>query len=232
MPGTVVMSPGAKRKATMDKVMQGTRDGAGRAVDTVKGWSRKQQLIAGGGALAVILVLVLVFSLGGGGGQTPPPDALPAGGSQQDQSAVETQAYKGDSSVTVQVPKGWTRTAAGSYVDYVNPEDKNEKVRVLVESGSISPRKFADSTAPGTLKKSKNCAKPFEHLGTKDVDISGHAGAEFQYTCGAGDAERHGIWRMTTLHGKMYSFYMTTEESRFAASKKFYDKMAETYKLQ
>jgi serine/threonine protein kinase len=232
MPGTVVMSPGAKRKATMDKVIQGTRDGAGRVADTVKGWSRKQQLIAGGGALAVILVLVLVVSLGGGGGKTPPPDALAAGGAQQDQPAVATQAYKGDSGVAVQVPKGWTRAAGGTYVDYVNPDDKNEKVRVLVEPGSISPRKFADSTAPGTLKKSKNCAKPFEQLDTKDVDISGHAGAEFQYTCGTGDAKRHGIWRMTTLNGKMYSFYLTTEESRFAASKKYYDKMVETYKLQ
>ena len=232
MPGTVVMSPGAKRKATMDKAVRGARVTAGRAVDTVKGWSRKQQLIAGGGGLAVVLVLVLAFSLGGNGGETPPPDAQPASNAQQEQAAVATQAYKGDSSVSVQVPKDWTRAAGGSYVDYIDPNDKDTKVRVLIEKGSISPRRFADETAPGTLKKSKNCPKPFEHLGTKDVEISGNQAAEFQYTCGSGDAQRHGIWRMTTVNGKMYSFYLTTEESNFAAAKKYYDKMVSTFKLQ
>jgi serine/threonine protein kinase len=230
-PGTVVMSPGAKRKATMDKAMTGARDTAGRVADTVKGWTRKQQMIAGGGALALILVLVLVFSLGGGGGDTRPPDALPAGNSQQDQSAVETQAYKGNSGVSVQVPKGWTRAAGGSYVDYIDPNDKDTKVRVLVEDGSISPQKFTNTTAPTGLKNGKSCPKPFKHLGTTDVQMSGHAGAEFQYQCGTGDGERHGIWRMTTVNGKMYSFYLTTEEVNFSANKKYYDKMVETYKL-
>ena len=232
MPGTVVMSPGAKRKAMIDKAVTGTRDTATRMVGTVKGWPRKQQLIAGGGVLGVILVLVLVFSLTGGGGDPgTPPDALPAGGTQT-QTDVATQAYKGDSAISVQVPKDWTRTASGSYVDYTDPKDKLQKVRVLVEKGTIDPHRFAESTAPATLKKSKNCPKPFKHLGTTDVQISGNPGAQFEYTCGSGDTMRHGIWRMTTVNGKMYSFYLTTSDSQFAESKKYFDAMSSSFKLQ
>jgi hypothetical protein len=230
MPGTVVMSPSAKRKAMIDKTVGTAKSTADRLATTVKGWPRRQQLIAGGGALAVVIVLVLVFSLSGGPDKTTPPAARP-GGTQTANAGFETQDYKGDASVTVKVPKGWTRTAAGSYVDYIDPQDKLRKVRVLVEKGSIDPRRFADSTAPATLRKSKNCPKPFKQLGTVDAQVAGHAGAQFEYTCGSGDAMRHGIWRMTTVDGKMYSFFLTSKESEFTASKKYFDAMADSFKL-
>jgi serine/threonine protein kinase len=230
--GRIVMSPSAKRKAMVDKVVTGARDTTGRAVRTVQGWPRQKQLIAGGGALAVVLALILVISLTGGSGDPAPPPAAKPAGNGQSAPDFATQAYRGDDDVSVQVPKDWTRAASQSYVDYIDPDDKDQKVRVLVEKGTITPRRFADSTAPATLRRSKNCPKPFKHLGTTDVQISGNAGAQFEYTCGNGDEMRHGIWRMTTANGKMYSFYLTTPESDFAASKKYFDAMAASFKLK
>ena len=68
------------------------------------------------------------------------PSPLKAG-DQVVAAAFETQDYRGDKAVTVKVPKSWDRAATGNWVDYINPEDKSTKVRVLVEKGSIAPRK-------------------------------------------------------------------------------------------
>jgi serine/threonine protein kinase len=231
LPGTVVTSPAAKRRAMIDNTVATVRRTTDRAVTTVKGWPRNTQLAAGGGALAVVVLLVLVFSLTGDDDPGTPPDQPPTA-NQVVPASFATQDYRGDKAVTVKVPKAWERAATGNWVDYINPEDKSTKVRVLVEKGSIAPRKFADTTAPGTLKKSKACPKPFKHLGTTDVEISGLPAAQFEYTCGEGGTMRHGIWRQTTTDGKMYSFYLTTTEAKFADSKQYFDEMAKTFTLK
>ena len=43
--------------------------------------------------------------------------------------------------------------------------------------------------------------------------------------------QRHGIWRMTTVGGKDYSFFLTAPQSEFAASKRYFDEMVNTFKL-
>jgi hypothetical protein len=43
---------------------------------------------------------------------------------------------------------------------------------------------------------------------------------------------RHGIWRETTVGGKMYSFYLTSNESDFAASKVIFDEMTKTFAFE
>ncbi|AGZ46147.1 putative serine/threonine protein kinase [Actinoplanes friuliensis DSM 7358] len=232
LPGTVVTSPSAKRRAMIDKTVTTVRRTTEQAVTTVKGWPRNTQLIAGGGALAVIVLLVLVISLTGGDDDPGTPPNQPTAGDQVVPASFPTQDYKGDKAVTVKVPKGWTRAATGNWVDYIDPEDKSTKVRVLIEPGSIAPKKFVETTAPGTLKKSKACPKPFKHLGATDEEISGLPAAQFEYTCGEGDSMRHGIWRQTTSGGKMYSFYLTTTESQFADSKQYFDEMAKTFALK
>jgi serine/threonine protein kinase len=231
MPGTVVTSPSVKRKQMIDKAVGSVKEATGKAVATVQGWPRNKQLIAGGGALAAVVVLVLIFSLTGGGGDktTPPPDAQLAAG--QDAPTFPTQDYQGNDKVSVKVPAGWKRAASGNYVDYVDPADKLNKVRILIEPGSIKPQRFVTETAPGTLKKSKNCPTPYKQVATTDVQISGQAGAQFEYTCGSGDAMRHGIWRMMTAGGNMYSFYLTTVDSSFAESRKYFDAMANSFQV-
>jgi hypothetical protein len=232
MPGRVVTSPSAKRRQMIDKAVGSAKEATGKAVATVQGWPRNKQLVAGGGALAVVLVLVLIFSLAGGGGDktTPPPDAQPAAG-QDTAPAFETQAYN-DRGISVQVPKGWTRRAAGSWVDYADPEDAKRKVRILVEKSTATPTAFL-GIAENTLKtRSTSCPKPYTRANLTKTTISGKDGAVLEYTCGTGDSGRHGLWGAVVTGGKAYSFYMTSTESQFADSKPIFDEMIKTYTLQ
>jgi hypothetical protein len=221
-----------KRKQMIDRAVGSAKEATARAVATVQGWPRNKQLIAGGGALAVVVVLVLVFSLAGGGGNktTPPPDAQPAAG-QDTAPAFETQAYN-DRGISVKVPKGWTRKAAGSWVDYADPQDAKHKVRILVENSTATPSAFL-GIAENTLKtKSTSCPKPYNRVNLTKTTISGKNGAVLEYTCGTGDAGRHGLWGAVVTGGKAYSFYMTSTEAQFAGSKPIFDEMIKTYTLQ
>jgi eukaryotic-like serine/threonine-protein kinase len=227
--GTVVRSPAAKRRALITATVQGVRGTTGRAVTTVKGWPRTKQLAAGGAGLLVVILLVVAFALAGVGGDQNTPATTQA--QQPVKASFDTQDYEGNKAVSVKVPKGWKRTAAGDWVDYVDPDDGQRKVRVLVEKGSITPRRFAETTAPAGLRKSANCPKPFKTIAVTDVQVAGHEGAQLEYTCGAGDGKRHGVWRETTVDGKMYSFYLTSTDATFAESKKFFDEMTRTFAL-
>jgi hypothetical protein len=231
-PGTVVQSPAAKRRAILDNAVGSARTAAGRAVTTVKGWPRKQQLIAaGGGALAVVLLLVLVFSLTGGDDPAGPAANGPA--SQAPAAAsFQTQTYD-DRGITVNVPKDWTRNApkAGVWVDYVDPDNKLRKVRILVENSKATPEKFL-GVAESTLRKSPNCPKPFTKVGLNPQTIAGRQGAVLEYTCGSGGEARHGLWGAIIENGKAYSFYLTTTDETFADSRAVFDEMVRTYALQ
>jgi eukaryotic-like serine/threonine-protein kinase len=197
--------------------------------DIVRGWSRTKQLALAGAGLAVILAVVLAVTLTGGGGGTPTV-AGGTGGTAVRTSAA-TQDYRGDRAVSVKVPKGWKRVAAGNWVDYVDPDDQQRKVRVLVENGTIAPRRFAENTAQSTLRSSKNCPKPFQAVAVTDVEVAGHPGAQLEYTCGSGPGKRHGIWRETTVNGRMYSFYLTSTDGRFGDSKQIFDEMTRTFTI-
>ncbi|WP_433298137.1 protein kinase domain-containing protein [Actinoplanes sp. CA-030573] len=223
--------PATGRKQALDKALGPVKEATAKAVATVQGWPRNKQLIAGGGALAVVLVLVLVFALAGGGGakNTPPPDALPPAG-QDTAPSFETQQYN-DRGITVNVPKGWTRKAAGSWVDYADPQDAKHKVRILVENSKATPTAFL-GIAENTLKtKSTNCPKPYTRVNLDKATISGKEGAVLEYTCGSGDDGRHGLWGAVVTGGKAYSFYLTSTEAQFAASKPIFDEMIKTYTL-
>jgi serine/threonine protein kinase len=228
--GTVVTSPAAKRQAMIDKVVRTVRQTSGRAVTTVRGWERKQQLIAGGGALAVVLVLVLVFSLTGGGDDNQPPPAAQPPASQDAAPAFATQVYD-DRGITVQVPKDWQRKASGSWVDYADPADARHKVRILVEKSKATPAAFL-GIAENTLKtRSANCPKPYKQVGLTETKIAGRDGAVLEYTCGTGPEARHGLWGAVVTDGKAYSFYVTSTEAQFAQSKPIFDHMIRTYAL-
>ncbi|WP_250027776.1 serine/threonine-protein kinase [Paractinoplanes maris] len=232
--GTVVMSPAAKRQAMIAKVVGTAKETTGKAVTTVQGWPRNQQLIAGGGALAVVVLLIVVFSLVGSGKDDPTtPVAGSTGNSAAKPAALPTQEYS-DRGITVEVPKGWTRKAAGVWVDYADPSDAKRKVRILVEDASsrTTPQSFLGG-AENTLKtRSTNCPKPYARVGLSDAKISDRDGAVLEYTCGTGPDGRHGLWGAVIAGGKSYSFFLTAKESQFAASKPIFDQMIKTYALQ
>ena len=229
--GTVVSSPAAKRAAMIDKTVGTVKDAVGKAVATFQGWPRNKQLIAGGGALALVVVLVLLLSLTGGGGNAPTtPVAQQSGGGQNPAPSFATQEYN-DRGITVQVPKGWTRKAAGSYVDYVDPADAKRKVRILVEKGTAAPTTFLGIAEKNLKKNSASCPEPYARVNLGKTTISGKDGAVLEYTCGSGDDSRHGLWGAVVTGGKAFSFYLTSSEAQFADSKPIFDEMIKTYTL-
>ena len=228
MGGTVVGGSGAKR--AVGNAVAGARRTADRAITTVRGWPRRQQLIAGGGALAVVLLLVLVFSLTGGDGAEPAPTNAQPAATGEAKPAFDTQQHKARG-VAVSVPAGWTRKVATSYVDYADPADAKRKVRILVEKSTGTPSSFL-AVAENTLKtRSTNCPDPYARVGLTTTQIAGRDGAVLEYKCGAGDTARHGLWGAVVTGGKAYSFFVTSKESQFAASKPIFDEMIKTYAL-
>ncbi|WP_053659334.1 serine/threonine-protein kinase [Micromonospora sp. NRRL B-16802] len=208
----------------LDKV----RATGGQLVGTVKGWPRKVQLAAAGGLALVLLLSVLVFS----GGDDPAPTAPQA---QPTPSAaagpsVEMQEHVARG-IQVMVPKGWKKATGGSYTDYIDPEDSGRKVRIITEKWSSSSTRWAETAENGLKTRSTSCVKPYNQIASTETELASKPAAEFEYTCGEGDAMRHGIWRGVAQDGKAYSFYLTSTDTKFAESKPIFDEMVRTFQL-
>ncbi|PPA60568.1 serine/threonine-protein kinase [Micromonospora chalcea] len=196
----------------------------------IKAWPRKVQLAAAGG-LAVVL-LVSVIALTSGGDDTPPPivGTLPSN-SAAAAPEMQEQTVKG---VTIQVPKGWQRQTGGLYVDYVDPEDEGRKVRVIAEpwgGTSISWAEFASRNLNKNSAKSKTCPAPYTEVSVSEQPLAGQTAGQLEYTCGEGESMRHGIWRGVVKDGKVYSFYLSSTDARFAESKPIFDAMVGSFQL-
>ncbi|SCG41603.1 Serine/threonine protein kinase [Micromonospora halophytica] len=200
----------------------------GQLVTTVKGWPRKMQLAAAGG-LAVVL-LVGVIALSGGDDPAPPapqqaqPTAPTAGA-----DVPEMQEHSGKG-VRLMVPEGWQRKSAGDWVDYVDPADESRKVRILVEKGGRTSMGWAE-VAEQNLQKFKSCAKPYNRVDLTAQKLAGKDAAELEYTCGDGDTMRHGVWRGLVDGGRIYSFYLTSTDAKFAESRPIFDEMVKSFQL-
>jgi serine/threonine protein kinase len=228
MSGTVVHSPAARRAAVAGNALRSVRAAGDKAVTTVKGWSRNQQLMAGSAALAVVVVLVAALSLHAGGDNTPPAAQNPP--AAQVHAAFQTQDYS-DRGITVKVPKEWKHSASGNWVDYYDPKDTKRKVRILVEKSNGTPTSFLGIAENGLKTRSTTCPKPYQRVNLQPATIAGQEGAVLEYTCGTGSSARHGLWGAVVTGGKAFSFYLTTKDSQFAESKPIFDEMIKTYAL-
>jgi serine/threonine protein kinase len=229
--GTVVVAKGARRRVAVTTVVGAVRDGAATAVSTVQGWPRNIQLAAAGGLAAVVL-LGVVLAVTGGGDETPSakPSAGPVSAAPV---AVETVPHSGsgaNKAISVQVPKGWERKAAGVYVDYVNPADKEQKVRVLVESTKADGAEAFLEGAP-EKNQSKNstgtCPGPYTRISLGPKQIGGQTGAVLEYTCNG--AAKHAMWAAVVQGGKAYEFFVTGSEERLAQNRAIFDEMAKSF---
>jgi len=176
----------------------------------------------------VLLLSVLVFS----GGDDPAPTAPQA---QPTPSAaagpsVEMQEHVARG-IQVMVPKGWKKATGGSYTDYIDPEDSGRKVRIITEKWSSSSTRWAETAENGLKTRSTSCVKPYNQIASTETELASKPAAEFEYTCGEGDAMRHGIWRGVAQDGKAYSFYLTSTDTKFAESKPIFDEMVRTFQL-
>ncbi|MEU7931060.1 serine/threonine-protein kinase [Micromonospora echinofusca] len=198
-------------------------------VGTVKGWPRKVQLAAAGGLAALLLIGAVVLFTGGDDPAPTVPQAAPT--SQAPAAGVPEMKEHTGKGVRVMVPQGWEVKSAGVWVDYIDPEDEGRKVRILVEDFRTTSMRWAE-VAEDTLKnRSKSCAKPYAQLAMNEVQWVGKAAAEFEYTCGEGEAKRHGVWRGVVHEGKVYSFYLTSTDAKFADSKPIFDEMVKSFQL-
>ncbi|MFI7023255.1 serine/threonine-protein kinase [Micromonospora sp. NPDC049900] len=201
-----------------------------RAVETVKGWPRKVQLAAAGGLVLVLLISAVALS---GGGDPPVTEPVAAPGNSSDEGEpVEMQEHSARG-VQMLVPKGWKRTApAGAvYIDYTDPDDNGRRVRILNEKWAGSSTRWAQSAENNLKTRSASCAKPYTQISMADRELAGKPSAEFEYTCGDGDARRHGVWHGVAHEGRIYSFYLTVSDARFDESKPIYDEMLKSFQL-
>ncbi|MDG4793356.1 protein kinase [Micromonospora sp. WMMD1082] len=201
-----------------------------RLVDTVKGWPRKMQLAAAGGLAVLLLIGIVAFS---GGDDEPPaaPVAEPSN-SADEGPGIEMQEHSARG-VRVLVPKGWKRAApaGGVYIDYTDPEDSGRRVRILNEKWSGTSARWAQTAENNLRTRSASCAKPYTQVSMTEKELAGKASAEFEYTCGEGDTMRHGVWHGVASDGRLYSFYLTSNDSRFEESKPIYDEMLKSFQL-
>jgi eukaryotic-like serine/threonine-protein kinase len=203
------------------------------ALGRVRTWPRALQLGAAGGLVVLLVLAAIALTRGGDDPSgTPPPAAGPSAAPSAGPPAFETQteAARG---LSVAVPKTWTRnTSGGVWVDFVDPADPNRKVRINVEPSRADAVRFLEA-ASGRLRDDAagNCARPYTQVNLQSVELSGQPAGELEYTCGSGDAMRHGIWRAVVSGGKAYSFFLTTREATFAESKPIFDEMVRTFQV-
>ena len=184
------------------------RDASTRA--TGPGWS------SAAGSSLVVLPASACCSSGGFSGGPAAPDAAAAAR----RPAATTAADPADRGtgvprhrgIAVNVPKGWTRSRQQSYVDFTDP-DGGRKVRINVETDH---RHRAEVPHHGRDRPEEAVDLPHAvPAGRPDRrELAGHDGAELEYTCGSGDAMRHGIWRAIVVDGKAYHFYLTVPDAR------------------
>lgn len=237
-PVAVPAASGAGRKAAAmaaATAMAGTavafaRQAGGRAVTTVRGWSRNVQIAAAAGVGATLMLGVVLIA---SAGEDPAPGRPPAAADPTPQGpSFEVQQYA-DRGLTVNVPKGWRKSGGGVYVDYTDREDAKRRVRILVEeaSSSTEPLRFLRAAGDRLDRSTKICAEPYAQVALREVELAGQPAAELEYTCGEGSAMRHGVWRAMVSDGQAYSFYLTAPEDRFSVSREIFDEMVRSFRL-
>lgn len=113
----------------------------------------------------------------------------------------------------------------------MDPQDDGRKVRILAEKWKGTPTRWAESAQTFLETKSTSCSDPYERVAMDEQDTAGKPGVQFEYTCGDGDAKRHGVWRGVLSDGKMYSFYLSATDAKFAESKPIFDEMVKSFQL-
>jgi eukaryotic-like serine/threonine-protein kinase len=124
--------------------------------------------------------------------------------------------------VTVKVPGTWRQTTPeGTYVDIEEPTDPDRWLR-LNNTGETNARNALQSGENNILKKF--CDGGYQRLSLGDAELGGAKGAQLEFTCTPkGKPQRHGIWRMAVVGGKMRHLYLQTWESTFLKDKAVFD---------
>jgi serine/threonine protein kinase len=223
---------GRRRAPSASSVMAGQMRGRVRQMQrNARRPANRSRVIVGAG-LVLLLVIVGIAALNGlfsSKDNTAAPPPSPSASATQG-PLIEVQEYKDKRGISVNVPKGWTKSAGSSFVDFRDPNNSTRWIRINVEPAGGDAQRFFESAESG-LRNPSICKQPYERVALTEATLGGKPGAELEYTCGSGDGKRHGIWGAVVQDGKAYHFYLTALDSEFAASKVIFDEMVRSFQL-
>jgi hypothetical protein len=183
--------------------------------------------------LLVCIGALVVWRGGDEPSNQPAPPAASADASAPVTAAplIEVQEYQDqDRGIALNVPAGWEQSGNGSYVDYTEP-DSTRRVRINVESAGATAEKFLEEAEKFLMDRPNSCAPPYQRVALIEAPLADETGAQLEYTCGEGDAKRHGLWRAVVQDKKAYHFYLSVPEARFADSKIIFDEMVRSFRF-
>ena len=188
-----------------------------------------------GGVVVVLVVALAMSGLFSGDDDSPTSKPPVAASSAPAQPLLDVEAFTHPGGITVNIPKGWTKKQLGNasapYYDITDPADPNRRIRVNIEKASNTPRAFLESAENRLKTTPSSCAQPYAHVDMTDNKLDGHDAAILEYTCGAGDQQRHALWNAVVQGGKSYHFFVTVPEAKFAESRIIFDEMVRSFKL-
>ena len=180
----------------------------------------RPRVIVAAGLVTILLAIVIAAWMGAFGGDPVPPGSP--------NTAIQTQEYR-DRGIALNVPAGWERTDADPSVDYRDP-NSTRWVRITVEPTDTTAMVLLQG-AQVRLQDPAVCPAPFIPVRLVEASLAGLVGAELEYLCGEGDAQRHGIWRAVVRDGTAYHLFLTTDQTDFAASRAIYDEMVRSFQF-
>jgi eukaryotic-like serine/threonine-protein kinase len=207
------------------------RRGGQAAGSTLRRLRRRRRLmIAGLATVAVGLVAALALVLFHSGSSKHPTGTQSPSAAPSETPPFPVQVYEDRRGMTLNLPADWKKSASSTYVDFTAPQDSGERLRVNVEPAGGTAQQFL-TAAERNLKNPSRCTAPYHRVALTDATLAGQPAAELEYTCGSGDTARHGIWIATVIDKKAYEFYLSTEESTFAATRQVFDEAVRSYRL-
>jgi len=224
---------GRRRARSSSSLLMEQVAGRVRALAQEAGAGRNRaRLVVAAGLVGLIVLVGIAAWSGWFSGESAPSDGSPgASGPAASAGAtplIDAQEYR-DRGVAVNVPKTWTRSGAGSYVDFTDPASLRW-IRINIEQTGATAMQFLRNAETG-LQNPSRCPAPFTEIGLREAELGGRPGAELEYTCGTGDTKRHGIWRAVVVDGSAYHFYLTVPDARFAESKIIFDEMVRSFQF-
>jgi eukaryotic-like serine/threonine-protein kinase len=188
----------------------------------------RSRLVMAGGLVALLLIVAIGAWSGWFSSSPSDPPGPQASAGASSAPLIEAQEYR-DRGIVMNVPAGWARGGSGSYVDYKDPADARW-VRINIEPTTATAMAFLQNAENG-LKDPDRCPTPYGRVQLHEAPLAGQNGAELEYTCGAGDAKRHGIWRALVVNGNAFHFYLTVPDARFGESKIIFDEMVRSFQF-